>query len=143
MQKLDTEKLKEIANYIIKNSASVVLNTCDENGFPEARAMLSLKQNSLKNIWFTTNTSSNKIKQIRKNDKVSVYFCFPEEWKGLCIIGKIEIVEDMETKKEIWQDGWEMYYPKGVQDEDYSVLKFSSMRAYFYHNLEKHEFEIN
>jgi general stress protein 26 len=37
--------------------------------------------------------------------------------------GQIEIIEDMDIKRALWQDGWEMYYPKGVTDPDNSVLR--------------------
>ena len=37
--------------------------------------------------------------------------------------GEIEIVDDLELKKDLWQEGWEKYYPKGYDDPDHTVLR--------------------
>jgi general stress protein 26 len=61
--------------------------------------------------------------QIRANPKVSVYFCNPSQFHGLMLGGEIEVVTDAELKKQIWQDGWEIYYPGGADDPEYTILR--------------------
>ena len=92
----------------------------ETEGFPEIRALLNLanpkKYPKLKDkaisvdgetvtIYFTTNTSSRKVKQIRANNNVCLYFVLPEKFKGISAIGTIEEVTDMEIKKDFWQTG--------------------------------------
>lgn len=55
--------------------------------------------------------------------EVSVYYCQPNAFQGIMLGGQIEVIEDMDIKRALWQDGWEMYYPKGVTDLDNSVLR--------------------
>ena len=43
--------------------------------------------------------------------------------------GNIEIIDDVTVKKELWQDGWERYYPKGYNDPDHTVLKIKPKMA--------------
>ena len=43
--------------------------------------------------------------------------------------GKIEIETDLEIKRQIWQDGWERYYPQGPTDPDYTVLRLRPLLA--------------
>jgi general stress protein 26 len=134
--------MKKALETVIKKSPTVMLTTMNDDDYPETRAMLNLKKNTLKQVWFTTNTSSSKIEQIKNNSKASVYFCLPDTWKGLLLVGNIKVIEDMKTKKALWEKGWEMYYPKGVQDPDYSVLCFETETMHYYSNFKKVCFSI-
>ena len=42
---------------------------------------------------------------------------------------------DHETKASLWRDGFEIYYPKGVDDEDYCVYQFTAETVNYYHGL--------
>jgi len=58
------------------------------------------------------------------------------------LIGTVEILQDIESKKMLWIDGAEVYYPLGVEDPDYSVLCFTAKRGNYYHQLKNMSFEI-
>jgi len=122
-------KLMEIAE-------AAILTTITPQGLPETRAMLNLRNPQQYpglrkifethsrdfRIYFTTNTSSSKFQQIRQNPHVCVYYCRPEKWHGMMLSGKMEIVADPAVKRAVWQPGWEMYYPQGPDDPDYTLL---------------------
>jgi len=91
-------------------------------------------------IFFTTNTSSEKVRQIMKNPLVSAYFCRSREWRGVNLSGRIELVEDPAVKLAFWQEGWSMYYPGGVEDPDYALLRLSPSLVTGYHKMERYEF---
>ena len=127
----------------------------ETEGYPEIRALLNLanpkKYPNLKDkailvdgetltIYLTTNTSSRKIRQIRENNNVCLYFCLPEKFKGISAIGKIEEVTDLSVKEDFWQTGWLMYYHKGPKDPDYALLKFTSKYMHCWGNLGIHNF---
>lgn len=46
----------------------------NEQGFPVIRAMLAPRKIDGDEVYFTTNTSSNKIKQYAANNKACIYF---------------------------------------------------------------------
>ena len=47
----------------------------DEDGFPQTRAMLMPREREgIKTFYLSTNTSSNKVKFLFKNNKASLYF---------------------------------------------------------------------
>ena len=97
--------------------------------------MLVLERDSLRTQYFSTNTSSKRVQQFVKNPKASVYYCDEAEFKGALFTGTIEIYTDHETKAFLWRDGFEMYYPKGVDDDDYCVYKFTADTVNYYHGL--------
>lgn len=130
-------------------SEACYLATIDSNNLPQIRAMLNLrnssqypkliplfkKHNNDFLVYFTTNTSSEKIKQIKNNSNVSVYYSKPSEWRGLMLSGSIEIVTEQKIKNFIWQDNWTMYYPNGPNDDDYTILKLKPSILKLYHQL--------
>jgi general stress protein 26 len=68
----DSEKT---IGHIIDNASVSIISSIDENGFPNTKAMLPpRKREGLKNIYFTTNTSSMRVKQYSANPKACVYF---------------------------------------------------------------------
>ncbi len=96
-------------------------NLRNEKKFPKSSKMFTVHRNDLV-VYFSTNTSSTKVKQIQKNPAVSAYYCKPKEYRGVMLGGLIEIITDQNIKEGLWEEGWERYYPKGVKDEDYTVL---------------------
>lgn len=127
----------------------------ETEGFPEIRALLNLanpkKYPKLKDkaisvdgktltIYFTTNTSSRKIRQIRENKKVCLYFVLPKKFKGVSAIGTIEEVTDQTVKEDFWQTGWYIYYHKGAKDPDYTLLKFTTKFMHCWGGGKVHDF---
>jgi general stress protein 26 len=107
---------------LIEKSRICFLGTNGESGFPNIKAMLNLKHEGLKKIWLSTNTSSRRVGQLKKDNRACVYYVDENAYKGLMLVGTIEILQDLESRKMLWSDGAEVYYPKGVADPDYSVL---------------------
>lgn len=59
------------------------------------------------------------------------------------LVGHMEVLEDSDSKEMIWQEGDTMYYPEGVTDPDYCVLKFTAVSGRYYANFHSETFEIN
>lgn len=133
---------KTIGEMIDKASATII-SSVDENGFPNTKAMLPpRKRNGIKEIYLTTNTSSLRVKQYTNNSKACIYFYDKRFFKGVMLKGNMEVLQDEKTKTMIWKEGDEMYYPKGVSDPDYCVLKFTALEGRYYSNFKSETFEI-
>lgn len=52
------------------------------------------------------------------------------------------MIEDQEVKERIWKEGDDMYYPLGITDPDYCVLKFTARRGRYYSNFKSEDFDI-
>ena len=135
---MDNKKALNIIKELFeKSEICCYLTTLNNKNLPETRAMMNLRNVSLYPnlvnffkrhednflIYFSTNTSSSKISQIKNNPNVCVYYSKPDEYKGCMLSGKIKIVTDQNVKKSLWQDNWKMYYPGGVADNDYTILE--------------------
>ena len=133
---------KTIGNIIDKVAVSII-GSVDENSFPNAKAMLPpRKREGLRHIYFTTNTSSMRVKQYTDNPKACVYFFDKRFFRGVMLTGIMEVRHDSASKEMIWRQGDEMYYPKGVTDPDYCVLRFTAHSGRYYGNFKSENFEV-
>ena len=122
----------------LRKEANVAyVGSVNENGFPQIKGMLVLEHESMKTHYFSTNTSSKRVKQFINDPKACVYYVddTKDKYKGALFTGTIEVCTDHETKAFLWQNGFEMYYPKGIDDEDYCVYKFTAETVNYYHAL--------
>ena len=133
---------KTIGNLIDKASVSII-SSVDEHGFPNSKAMLAPRiREGIKHIFFTTNTSSMRVSQYLKNPKACVYFFDKRFFRGVMLRGTMEVLHDSASKEMIWKHGDGMYYPKGVTDPDYCVLRFTAQSGRYYSNFKSENFEV-
>ena len=127
---------------LANRSEIAMLGTNGDNGYPNIKAMIKMENEGLNRIWFSTNTSSKRVGQLVRNSKTCVYFVDFEQWMGLMLVGDVELLQDMESRQRLWRDGNEKYYPLGVTDPDYSVLRFTAKWGNYYHALSNVTFEL-
>ena len=136
------DPVQTIGNLIDKQSVAYI-GSVDGEGFPNVKAMLPPRnREGLSVFYFTTNTSSRRVAQYRENPKACVYFCDKRFFRGVQLLGTAEVLEDDETKREIWREGDTMYYPGGVTDPDYCVLRFTVTRGRYYSNFSSEDFTV-
>ena len=134
---------KTVGNMIDKLKTAFI-GSIDAEGFPNIKAMLQpRKREGIKVIYLTTNTSSMRVAQYRKNNHASIYFCDTRFFRGVMLRGTMEVLTDDASKEMIWQGGDTMYYPEGVTDPDYCVLKFTAISGRFYSNFKSESFVVD
>ena len=85
---MDNNKIIEF----IKKQKVAFICSVDEEGFPNVKAMLRPRKiNGLHHFYFSTNTSSMRVKQYMDNPNASVYFYHKGliKYTGVMLIGKI------------------------------------------------------
>ncbi len=128
---------------IADKQAIAFIGSVDEAGFPNIKAMLQpRKREGIKTFYFTTNTSSMRVAQYEKDNRACIYFCDRRFFRGVMLRGTMEVLTDSASKEMIWREGDTMYYPGGVTDPDYCVLRFTAISGRYYHNLHSEEFEV-
>jgi len=134
---------EQTIGHLIDKQRVSFISSVNSDGCPNTKAMLPpRKREGIKTFYFTTNTSSMRVAQYRKNPKACIYFCDQRFFRGVMLIGAIEVLEDASSKELIWQEGDTMYYPKGVTDPDYCVLRFTAHMGRYYTNFSSEDFAI-
>lgn len=102
------------AKEIIKGTSYCGLATVDASGQPQMRTMNPFPVNDELITWFATSRTSRKVKEIKSNPKVCVYYADHSSAKGyVSITGTAEVIDDKELlvkmKREYWSGipNWE------------------------------------
>lgn len=133
----------ETIGNVIDRQSVVFISSVDENGYPNTKAMLTPRiREGIRVFYFHTNTSSMRAGQYRSNPRACLYACDKRFFRGAMLTGTMEVLEDAEHKEMLWREGDTMYYPLGVTDPDYCVLRFTAEKGRFYSNFSSCDFEI-
>ena len=135
--------VKELIAQMADKLPIAYISSVDQDGFPWTKAMLKpRKREGIKAFYFTTNTFSIRVAQYKANPKASIYFCDAKGFKGMMLRGTMEVLTDAASKEMIWRDGDTEYYPGGVTDPNYCVLKFTATDGRFYSDFYPRSFVI-
>lgn len=137
------DSIKQFTDDLFDGQNLSFIGSVDKDGFPHIRAMLRpRKREGIKTIYFSTNTPTNKVRHFTQNEKSCVYVCDPVVFQGILLIGTMEVLEAPEYKGMLWRTGDEMYYPEGVTDPNYCVLRFTALSGRRYDNFQSVDFDI-
>ena len=133
------------------------LSTIGSDGFPHTHVMGNIRnkqqcraanklfaehqQDFL--VYILTGHSSAKMRQIRANQKVSVYFSNPAEIHYLMLAGIVEEIADKNLKKRLWQDEWKIHWPAGHEDPEFILLRLLPVFAKGWYKQGPFEFKIS
>ncbi len=136
---------KEKLIKFIKKQKTAFISSVDENGYPVTRIVFCPHEIDGNDIYFSSNTSSNKVKQFLANNKACVYFYKRGliKYQGATIKGIMQVCTDQPTKEKIWRFGDKLFYKQGVSDPDYCVLKFTAIEAEYYCNFKTETISFN
>lgn len=132
-----TDPIMVIMNELLEKSHGVTVTTLTADDIPETRMIFNLLNPQdfpgLKDFFnepdikgrllFGTNTSSEKIDQLKGTNKLTAYYAIPDQYKGMMIHGTVKLHNDTKLKNRMWLDEWTMYYPKGPTDPDYTIFE--------------------
>jgi general stress protein 26 len=135
-------ELKNEIQSLIENAKVAYVSSVDGNGYPNTKAMLSLKHDGMRTFYFSTNYSTKRREQFMNNSHSNIYFCDEKDFKGAMLIGEMEVCTDRKHREMLWFDGAEVYYPKGIDDDDYCVFQFTASWGNYYHGLNNTTFRI-
>jgi general stress protein 26 len=136
------DKARADALALIDASTVAMVGSNGPDGRPWIKAMLKLETEGLTTFWFSTNTSSSRVGQFREDPRASIYFVDPGDYRGLLLLGEMEVLTDRASRERLWRDGFEIYYPGGIDDPDYAVLRFTATSGNYYHGLRNTTFSL-
>ena len=108
------DTLLKAAREIISGSPFCALVTLDSTGQSQVRTMNPFPMGDDMVVWFATARKSRKVREIRNDPRVSVYYADHNNAKGYVnIIGTAEVIDDknllISKKREYWNGipGWQ------------------------------------
>ena len=123
---MESKIIEKAEKIISAKRQDCVMALIDLDGYPTASTITVSKNDGIK--WFTFCTGyGTKSKRIEKCNYASICFASSDPLYNITLVGKIDVVKDIEIKKEMWYSGLENHF-KGYEDPNLCVLKFTTER---------------
>jgi general stress protein 26 len=119
---------------LMDESEAVFLATAGEKG-PSIRALVNLRRADAYPgiaerarrdgfaVYLATSRKSSKVREIVADPRVSLYYCVPARYEGVTLNGTARIADDKDLRRALWCEAWRIYWPDGLADPDYCVLR--------------------
>ena len=130
---------------IIQGAYAFAFVTNGVDGFPICRNVLNLKDwnKTISELVVITRAGSDKVVQVKKNKKGSLYFSLNEVFKTLLLKGTFRVDETQETREKYWHDSFKQYGYQGKDDKNLVVVFFKPTEGTTFINMQKDTFTIN
>lgn len=124
-QPTDDGGLESVARAIMTEVRYTGFTTMDSSGYPNTRTMDALPPSEDFEVWLATNPSSRKVKHIRRNASVALYYPQSEKGNYVTLIGKASLINDSTSKAMYWREEWAEFYPT---KQDMILIKVEPIR---------------
>lgn len=132
VQQTRADSLKKLRE-LVKDIDFCMLTTVNEQGDMHSRPMSSNGDiDADGDLWFFTGVSSHKVTEVKKKNRVNVSFADPNNQRYVSITGRAELVRDRKKIEELWRPEFKMWFPKGVDDPEVSLLRVSVEKAEYW-----------
>ena len=133
IQKERIAELEAKAAELLDRVNIATLTSINENGYPRTCVMGKAVNNGFREIYFITSKRSKlngKATHFEHNSKASVCYFLGRD--SVTLIGNVEFVEDRATQERIWSEEHRRFFPKGLDDPKFRLLKFHTIEATFW-----------
>lgn len=117
---VDRDSLLSIARDYIGSERYCTLTTIGSTGYPHTRVMDPFKPDDNMVIWLGTNRYSRKVREIRDNPKVDLFYYDNQGTGYVSITGTAYVIDDSLKKAEYWKPEWERFYK---DKKDYILIR--------------------
>jgi general stress protein 26 len=122
------DKGKEIAERMLSYMSPVVFINI-VRGQPHAKAMYVMLQEGIQKLWFNTDSTSKRLKNIQEDPTSTVYVYDAQRVEGVMLSGKAYIETDEKIRMQAWEKAIVTEYEGGVNNLDFQVVRFETEDA--------------
>lgn len=112
----DRNSLITTAREIMTTARYCALITKDSAGRVHARTMDAFSPEENMIVWLATNSRSRKVKEIRRQPRVTLYYFNREDQAYVSLTGVARLVNDPKEKAVRWKPEWKAFYPDRAKD---------------------------
>ena len=130
---------------IIRSCDTVLFSTFSLNGYPETRYMANIFNKNANDfpLYFVSRRSSNKIKQIKNNKNICLYYFNQNTRKAITLFGTSIELYNQKIKDDFWINYLKNYGFQNKNDKDYTIIKFVPQKyKYFLSTFEEKTGEL-
>lgn len=125
------EQLLATARAIMKEADYCFFMSTGESGEINARLMHPFEPDADFNVWLGASPRSRKVREVLKQNKVTLAFINPRSTAYVTIIGTAALDSTPELKRKYWRSYWTDMYPGGPENNEYILIKITPYRVEF------------
>jgi general stress protein 26 len=108
---------------LIRDIRVALLTTVDLDGHFHARPVQTLELEGNETLWFFTDWSSPKVREMNRDVRVALGYADPRQHAYVAIGGSATLLRDTRRAKELWSIEQRAYYPDGPEDRRLALLR--------------------
>jgi len=124
---MDKSEAISQARSIIEKCPFTAFATCDENGFPQSRAMMAAAVDDDLTTYYITHRGSAKCGQIAANPNCSSMWMEVVEpmtnWHSVLVKGTASVKDDKAIRDRFWMEQLRGFFPGGADDPGFVVVE--------------------
>ncbi|MDP8912545.1 MAG: pyridoxamine 5'-phosphate oxidase family protein [Pseudomonadota bacterium] len=125
---MDVDQLLQLARKLIDDLTFCVAATQGEDGTISARVIQPMRLQDNWTVNAITNRRCRKVREIERSGRMTLLYEHDQDKSYVCLVGRAEIVEDLELKRSIWTPGHYRWNPKGPEDADTVFMRLITDR---------------
>lgn len=126
---LDRLAILTAARDLMVNARYCGLVTLSPGGQPQARLVDPFAPEDDFTVWIATNPVTRKVKEIRDDGRVTLFYVDPKAQGYVTVIGKATLVHDPAEKARRWKDDWLALYKDKNRGDDYQLIRVAASRV--------------
>lgn len=117
---------------LLKSASIAMFITRHPSGTMHARPMGTRHAEFEGELWFLTDINSEKVKDIRAIPEVAIAYSEEGKNRYVSVSGIADIVTDRKKVKEMWFEPARVWFPKGSDDPDLSLIRVRVTKAEYW-----------
>lgn len=113
---MDVDRHLQLARKLIGDLTFCVAATHGDDGTVSARIVQPLQPQDDWTVNAITNRRCRKVREIERSGRMTLLYQHDQDKSYVCLMGRAEIVEDIELKRSIWKPGHYRWNPGGPED---------------------------
>jgi len=116
----------------IKDIRLAMLTSQETDGDFHSRPMYTHDMDEDGTLWFFTYQDSNKVREIERNNRISLTFSDDGAETYVSVSGTAEVVKDKKKIDELWSDALKTWFPNGKDDPQVTLLKIKTHQGEYW-----------
>ncbi len=117
-----SEAITKIWN-LIRDVKIAMLTTVGSQGELRSRPMATQENEFDGNLWFLTCQQSGKVDEIQHGSQVGLTYVNNDAHAFISLSGRAQVTKDRERIHELWKPQHSIWFPKGKDDPEITVIK--------------------
>lgn len=123
---MENQGIIDKAGAMASEAKTAYIGSVGSNGYPYVKGMEIRGRKGL-TFYFATHVFTLRVEQYLRKPQAALYIHLG--YSGVMLLGRMDVVDDVESRRTVWHEGDECYYPQGFDDPTFKVLRFTPERG--------------